>query len=35
MHAHAQVGIFHRGLDGHDDRRIRLRHFVIGEPNAE
>jgi hypothetical protein len=31
-HTHAQLGIFHRGLDGHDDRRTRLRQSVISEP---
>jgi hypothetical protein len=28
-HTHAQIGILHRALDGYDDCRAHLRHFVI------
>src|SRR5215471_20905510 len=28
-HTHARLGIFHRGLDGYNDRRTRLRHSVM------
>jgi hypothetical protein len=27
-HTHAQLGIFHAGLNGYDDRRTCLRHLV-------